>query len=159
MTHVYDKAKWHLDGDFPDDVPADNAFVYGGLFLAWAIERDLVSKAFREDNTDDIAAVRARQKTGPRLYRELDGALDAEMLSREGNAFAKAYFDDAYIDDFIDELTSDLPSVYHVADTWESFEAMCGVLDRRFAAWRRRVKKRAPAPKRTDSGRRRRVGD
>jgi len=32
--HVYDKAKWHYEGDYPKGLQRKQAFVYTGLFLA-----------------------------------------------------------------------------------------------------------------------------
>jgi len=30
---VYDKAKWHYGGDYPKDLPIEQAFVHTGMFL------------------------------------------------------------------------------------------------------------------------------
>src|SRR5438105_13524465 len=33
--HAYDKADWHAEGDFPDDLPEDQATVHTGMFVGW----------------------------------------------------------------------------------------------------------------------------
>ena len=85
---VYDKAKYHYDGDFPTDLPYEQAFVHTGMFLGWLIDRGLVSGEFMEDTSELIEGFRARDVTGPEIYESWDGALVDDMLSAEGNAFA-----------------------------------------------------------------------
>lgn len=62
-------------------------------------------------------------------------------LSDEGNAFAKACYEreDAggYVADYEATLGAGLPSLYHVADTWENFDRLAVLVDRRYAEWKR----------------------
>ena len=37
---VYDKAKYHYSGDYPPDLPDEQAFVHTGFYLAWIIDRN-----------------------------------------------------------------------------------------------------------------------
>ena len=90
---VYDKAKYHYGGDYPDDLPDEQAFVHTGLYLGWIIDRDLYSEEIREGTADLIAAFKAREVTGPEVYESWDGCLIDTMLSAEGNAFSQDYFD------------------------------------------------------------------
>ena len=63
------------------------------------------------------------------------------MLSEEGNAFTRDYFDfehGAYSSDYQETLGANLPSLYHVQDTWENYDKLRAVIDRRYADWRRR---------------------
>ena len=39
--------------------------------------------------------------------------------------------------DYEDVLGDDLPSLYHVEDTWANFDRLAPVLDARLAEWRR----------------------
>jgi hypothetical protein len=43
---VFDKAKWHYQGDFPADLEPDQAFVHTGLFLGWVIDAGLYGDEF-----------------------------------------------------------------------------------------------------------------
>src|SRR6478735_390289 len=48
MTTVYDKAKWHYEGDFPSNLSEKQAFVHTGMYLGWIIEENLYSKRSEE---------------------------------------------------------------------------------------------------------------
>jgi hypothetical protein len=137
-----DRADWHYGGNYPTDLPPENGGTHIGMFLAWAIHRGLEGDLHREESAAALAAVRDRKKTGRDfLFRECDERLWEEDLNDEGNAFAKAYYerDDAqgFIADYEATLGDDLPSLYHVADTWENFDRMAAVIDRRYAAWKK----------------------
>jgi hypothetical protein len=135
MSEVYDKAKYHSGGDWPEGLPEEQSFVHGGLFLGWLMQRGLVSEEVDDELVRDF---KKRRRTGPRIYEELDGVLDDAMLTDDGNAFAKAYFDlgtGAYISEYQDLLAADLESVYAVADTWDNYEKLRELLDLRFRQW------------------------
>lgn len=141
LTEKYDDASWHYGGDFPEGLPEEQAYVHSGLFLGWAIEAGLVSDDFLRETEEEVAAFRARKITGPQLFESAwDGKLFVEMLTEEGNAFAREYFDYArggYLADYEQTLGEDLPSLYHVPDTWESYNKLKPVLEERFAEWKR----------------------
>lgn len=142
---VYDKARFHYEGEFPDGLSVEQAFVHTGLYLGWLIERDLCSAEFLENAGELIPQFRAREVTGPAIYQECDGALVDDMLSDEGNAFSRAYYDfetGRFLADYEQALARDLPSLYHVEDTWENYETLRSLLDSRFEAWRRSQAKR-----------------
>jgi hypothetical protein len=68
-----------------------------------------------------------------------DVQLTDEDLSDEGNAFAVAYFDfqnGKFLADYESSLGAGLPGLYHVPDTWQSYDVIKPVLDRRFAEWK-----------------------
>ena len=136
---VYDKAKWHSDGDYPADLPQRNAFNHTGFFLGWLIDNDLLDAEITDEFPDAIEAFRRRDTTGPALYRSFDGALDEYMLNDEGNAFAQCYFDfdtGQYLNDYDEILSSGLPTMYHVDDTWENYDKLKQRIDQRFNEWR-----------------------
>ena len=138
---VYDKAKWHYGGDYPADFPISQAFVHTGMFLAWIVDHDLYSPEFAEEFAQEIAAVKTRTMSGAQLLEAADGVFADDMLSEEGNAFTRDYFDfehGAYLSDYQETLGANLPSLYHVQDTWENYDKLRAVIDRRYADWRRR---------------------
>src|SRR3954452_18905745 len=90
---VYDKAIYHYDGDFPQGIPVEQAFVHTGMFLGWVIDHQLYSDEFAKHSGDLIESFKRREVTGPQVYESWDGALVDDMLSDEGNAFAREYFD------------------------------------------------------------------
>jgi hypothetical protein len=68
-----------------------------------------------------------------------DGKFTGEDLNDEGNAFATAYYDTQvgmFLKDYEATVGRGLPSLYHVPDTWETFEKLQPVFGRRLADWR-----------------------
>ena len=132
---VYDKAKWHFEGDFPKGLPATQAYVHIGLYLGWAIERGFAGELLVEDFSDELEQFRTRKITAPRLLQITDGVLDDQMLSEEGNRFTAECYDDDYLAIY-EAAFPRLESLYHVADTWENFEKLKVRLNVRFDAWK-----------------------
>ena len=140
---VFDKAKWHYEGKFPKDLDEEQGFVHTGMFLGWIIETGLYSEDFVDDFKSEIRKFKTRKLTGTGVYAAADGVFDAEMLNREGVAFAKAYFDfdtGKYLKDYDKILTRKLPTLYHVQDTWDNYDLIKPQIDKRFAAWKKKRK-------------------
>lgn len=132
----YDDASWHYGGDFPDGLPPENGATHIGMFLAWAIMRDLVGELHREESQESLAKVKARQMTGAEfLIRECDEKFTDEDLGDEGNAFARQYYKAQYFDDYCDVHVA-----YEVEDSWDNFDVIRPKLDERFDAWRAQQK-------------------
>ena len=55
-SYVYDKAKYHYGGNYPDDLPDEQAFVHTGMFLGWILDHDLYAPQFWEDSAGYIAS-------------------------------------------------------------------------------------------------------
>jgi hypothetical protein len=131
----YDDASWHYGGNFPAGLPPEHGATHIGMFLGWAIQRDLVGELHRgePDTAIDLDRVRHRQ-FHPRdfLLNWCDEKLTDDDLNDQGNAFAAAYYQDHYLDDWAELF----PDNYRVDDSWETFDRIAAVLDRRFAAWR-----------------------
>jgi hypothetical protein len=136
----YDDASWHYGGDFPADLPHEAAATHSGMFLAWALLSGLAGEIHTEEMPEGIAALRERATTPGRFFLQFcDGKLTDEDLDEEGNAFASAYLDFAtgkYLADYAESVLGDLPSLYHAPDSWNTYEAIEAVLNRRLAAWR-----------------------
>jgi hypothetical protein len=59
-----------------------------------------------------------------------------DMLNGEGKAFSQAYFDferGPFLVDYEQLLGKSLPTLYHVADTWENYDLLKARIDERFA--------------------------
>lgn len=141
----YDRADWHSGGKFPQDLPPESGGTHIGMFLAWAIVNGLEGQLHQEDSPADLDAVCSRKMTGRDfLFKACDGKFWEEDLSEEGNRFARWYFAPEaggygpYIGDYEVSLTEKLPSIYHVADTWENFDSLAPVIARRFAEWKQK---------------------
>ncbi len=137
----YDDASWHYGGNFPRDLPQSAGATHSGMFLAWALLSGLGGAIHTEEFPEELERLRTRTITpGQFLIDACDEKFTDEDLNDEGNAFAAAYFDferGSYIADYERVLVQDLPSQYHVADTWENFEKLKPILDQRFQEWRR----------------------
>jgi hypothetical protein len=137
---VYDKAKWHFGGNFPKDLEDFHGYIHTGMFLGWLIDNDLVSDEFKNENTEEIEQFKQQTLTGSQIFESCcDGVLTIEDISELGNRFALPYFDfDAgqYLGDYEKTLAKNLPSVYHVADTWDNYTTLKQILDERFSDWK-----------------------
>ena len=150
----YDRADWHSGAEnFPQDLPPEAAGTHIGMFLAWAILRDRIGDRPRAESAKSLLAVRRREITGRTfLFLEWGGSFGPADLSEEGNAFALAYWQDGaggihrdgYLADYERTLGGDLPDLYRVADTWENFDLLARVLDRRFEEWQKKRGRFAP---------------
>jgi len=139
--HVYDKAKWHYEGDYPKGLPRKQAFVYTGLFLAWLIDQDMISRDFTRQLGRDLRSVskrfEQRKTTGPQAYRIWGGCLDSDMLTPGANDFAQHYYDsNQFAKDYGKLLATGLPSWYHVQDTWANFDILKRKIDARYENWK-----------------------
>jgi len=137
MAYI-DCADWHSGGSYPPELPSDNAGTHIGMYLAWIILRGLGGKELVLQTADTYDWVRSREVTGrDLLFTKLDGKFFDELLSDEGRAFTRAYYEtNGYANDYDRVLGSEGPTLYHVKDSWENFDKLAPVLDDRLAAWR-----------------------
>lgn len=130
---IYDKAKYHYEGDFPAALERSQAFVHIGMLLGWLVGSGLVSNEFSADFDSEMKDYRDRKITGPALFRLIGGVLASDILNAEGNRFSLEYYDGgAYLDDYCDVLVGSLPTIYHVQDTWDNFDALRLRIDQRY---------------------------
>ncbi len=137
---IYDRADWHYGGNFPAGLPSENGGTHIGMFLAWAIMNGLEGDLLRVHSASALKAVRNRLFTGRQfLLEECDEKLTGDVLSQEGNAFAATYYapkESPYLADYERVLGADVPSLYHVADTWENYDKIAPVISRTFMRWK-----------------------
>ena len=114
------------------------------MFVAWAILGGLGG----ELAGDDLPPLQARSITPGRFFFDTcDGKFVDEMLNDEGNRFAEAYFNldkGQYLHDYDSVLCAGVETAYQVADTWENFDKLKPMLDRRLDEFRRGVLGRKP---------------
>jgi hypothetical protein len=138
----YDDASWHYGGDFPKDLPVEAGATHTGMFVAWALLLGLAGDIFVKDFPNELEKLRSRKCTpGQFLLTSCDGKFTNEVLNDIGNAFAQSYFDfkhGEYLKDYEGLLGKEVPTLYHVSDTWENFDRLSPILDRRFAEWRQK---------------------
>jgi hypothetical protein len=139
---VYDKAKYHYEGDFPDDLEAAQGFVHTGMFLGWIIERNFYSTEwFGPELASYVIAVKNRELSGPKFFEACDGVFLDTMLNVEGNAFAHHYFEfgrGKYLRDYAEVLVvpNGLSTIYHVADSWQNYDRIKRRISKRYRQWK-----------------------
>jgi hypothetical protein len=139
----YDDASWHYGADnFPKELPQSAGATHTGMFVSWAMLSGMAGELHTDESQDMIKGLQKRTITPSQFFLEAcDGKFTDEDLNDEGNAFAAAYFDfenGSYLSDYEEALAAEVPTLYHVPDTWESYDRLRTVLDRRLAEWRAR---------------------
>lgn len=129
----YDDWSRHPGGNFPADLPPEAGATHAGMFLAWALLAGLGSA-----DTAAIDNLRNQRLTPGRFFLAVcDGKLTDSDLSVEGNAFAQVYFEDGdFLADYEGSAGQGLPSLYHVADSWETYAKLQPLFDRRLSEWK-----------------------
>lgn len=137
---IYDNAKSHFLGNFPDSLPIEQAYVHIGMYLGWIIDADLYSEFFKEEASNQIFRFKRREISCTILSEIWDGYLGFELFSQEGNLFTYYYYGGGlYKKDYDELLVKALPSLYHVTDSWENYERMRARIGERFEAWKKIV--------------------
>lgn len=140
QKNIYDNAKSHFLGNFPDNLPIEQAYVHIGMYLGWIIERDLYSEYFEDEAAIQIFRFKRREISCTILSEMWDGYLGYELFSKKGNMFTYYYYGGGlYRNDYDQVLVKQLPSIYHVTDSWENYEKMRDRIDMRFQDWERLV--------------------
>lgn len=135
---VYDQAKFHFKGELPSDLPVEQAYVHIGMFMGWIIEQKLYSEFFEDECSLQIIRF-LRREISPTVLSEIwDGHLGSDLFTDEGNAFAYYYYGGGiYKKDYKEILAGDLPSVYHVQDTWDNYDQISQKITQRYQDWQR----------------------
>ena len=137
---AFDKMEWHAC-TFPDSIPYENAGTHIGMYLAWLICNDYIQEDWLEEFSDAIDKVKNRDMTGRDLLVEcLDETLPEDIVTEEALEFTGEYYDSHYIDDYNEALSEKQPdsefAVYLHEDTWENYDKVEPVINRRFEEWR-----------------------
>lgn len=134
---IYDRAKHHFLGNFPNVLPIEQAYVHIGMFLGWVCENDLYSDFFEEEAALQILRFRRRQISCSILSAVWDGYLGSELFNDEGNEFCVYYYQSGrYKKDYEKTLAAELPSIYHVEDNWKNYEKIAKKISLRYKKWK-----------------------
>lgn len=145
----YDDASWHYGGDYPKDLPNENAATHIGMFLAWCIDNDLMSEELTEDVEEEIKQVKNRELSGADFLIDIcDESFGEYDLNELGNDFAKAYYEyteptkftekyASYIDDYARLLnnSSTENDIYKVENSWQNYDLLKPIIEQRFKQW------------------------
>jgi hypothetical protein len=135
--NIYDSARNHFLGNFPESLPIEQAYVHIGFYLSWIVMNDLYSEFFEDEAAGQMIKLKHKDISCTILSELWDGYLGHELFNRTGNIFTYYYYAGGiYRKDYNDILASDLPSLYHVKDSWENFEKISKKIDERFIEWK-----------------------
>lgn len=138
---IYDNAKSHFLGNFPADLPIEQAYVHIGMYLGWVIDNELYSEYFEDEADIQIYRFQNRQISCTILSEIWDGYLGYELFNDPGNLFAYYYYGSGiYRKDYETLLAKTLPSLYHVTDSWKNYELLAKRISARFAEWQQIVR-------------------
>jgi hypothetical protein len=143
--HVYDKAKYHYETVEGYGLAQEHAANHTVFFLRWLIENDLMNAWFVEESGDLLDRFRAGGASIHDVYGSWDCCLIDDMLSDDGNKFARHYFDfdrGKYLEDYTKTLQGDLESEFHIEFTEANYRRLKPTIDRRYEAWTTATKKR-----------------
>src|SRR5450432_138845 len=138
----YDKADWHLTANFPKDLEEEQIYVHTGFFIGWLIDKNLISDDFEDVNSDFIPQFKQRKISGPKLYELSGGVFTADDVNDKGRLFCNYYYEPntyfkEYHDTFVKSglFSKGLPSDYHVQGTWNNYNIICNVIDKKYEIW------------------------
>ncbi len=145
-----DRADWHYEGDFPEELPFENAATHIGMYFSWLIENDLIGDAHREHCSEAIENVKERKITGREFFFDYcDGKFWEDDMNEEGAKFTKCYYQDAsgsygaYLDDYLALLGDDYESLYEVPNTWENYDKIAPQITKEFDSWKSKPTKKS----------------
>ena len=134
---IYDQARSHFVGNFPDSLPIEQAYVHIGIFLGWIINNELYSEYFEDEGATQMYRFQRRQISCAVLSELWDGHLGSDLFTPEGNRFTYYYYGGGlYEKDYRIVLQKDLQTVYHVEDTWENFDLMAARITVQYQHWK-----------------------
>ena len=141
----YDKAKYHIESVEVEGLPEIHAYIHTGMYLGWLIENNLLDKEFSNDFGREILKFKNKEITAPEFFFQIcDGVLIDDILSDEGNEFTSFYFDlekGEYIYHYEHIMFKELPSVFHVKDTWKNYEIVKEFVSKEYVKWKNQSKK------------------
>lgn len=134
-----DRIDWHAQSRVlaAAGVPRRNAGTHIGMFTAWCALNNQWATELRGPMAEPLARLAARQITGREFVAHYcDGKLVVELLTPECGSFAGAYYGGRYIKDYKRLLATDLPSEYHVEDTWANYDLLAPTINEAFLKWK-----------------------
>lgn len=137
---IYDNAKEHFLGNFPESLPIEQAYVHIGMYLGWMIDSELYSDYFEDEASAQIFRFKRREISCTILSEVWEGYLDRQFFNKPGNMFTYYYYAGGlYHADYKELLVQNLPSLYHVSDSWENYDRLKHRMDVRYQDWRNLV--------------------
>lgn len=141
INFVFDKAKYHFETIDNLNLDDNQAYVHSGFFFSWLINKDLHSDFLIEESESQIKKLKERKISATEIYEDWDGVLIGELLNKIGYNFAIEYFDfetGDFVNDYIKTFNCKDPKFFTVENTWNNYDKLAKVLDKRFLKWKRK---------------------
>ena len=81
---IYDNAKSHFLGNFPDSLPIEQAYVHIGMYLGWIIDTGLYSEYFEDGKLAATSNIVNGKMDGEYLIYFDDGKLKSLITNKDG---------------------------------------------------------------------------
>jgi|ERR1044071_340063 hypothetical protein len=145
---AYDRADFDYSTE-DQPLPKGHAATHIGMFLAWACFHGLLNEFHQHHSAEWVAKLLARKITGRQFFEAVCKEQFTERdLTVEGNSFADYYYREpsgergAFFGDYKRTLAKNLPSFWHVADTWENYDKLSPIIRRRYEEWKNPPRRR-----------------
>lgn len=130
MQTSYDRADWHFKSVTEYGLDSLAAYLPGGMLLAWAVGRDLVSSDFAKENESALQQYKNGALSPAALYKATGGILNQKTFNSQANAFL-AHYEEEYLTDYL-AVVERGASDYHVEDSPSNFAKVKAIFDKRF---------------------------
>ena len=107
---MYDNIRFHLDEEYPEGLPSENAATHIGMYWIWAAQAGLANPVWQTapESAEDFANMLKGRTSGRRfLLKHMDGALTADDFTELGQRFTEFYYTDeedgygAFMEDYV----------------------------------------------------------
>jgi hypothetical protein len=139
----YDDAEYHFSEKIlkekGEEYSIKQSYVHGGMYLKWALDNELTGGETLMYLSSKVDSLKARKIKGSELLESLDGVLDSEFFSDEGQKFSRWYFGaekNSYFEDYEKTLAANLSDYLLVEDSWDNYERMDKVISSRYKQWK-----------------------
>lgn len=110
------------------------------MFVAWCQLNGLGGELHTQDFPEMLDKLKNRKITPAQWFIvACDEKFTAEDLSEQGNEFTLWYYESdppLYIEDYHSNCSSNLESLYHVPDTWDTYDKLAPAIRQQFNAWK-----------------------
>lgn len=138
----YDHITFHLDEDYPSDLPAHNAVHHIGFYFAWAVSQNLHSAAVASLPEFDLLQ-QGLISGSVFVLNQLGGGIDETCFNELGNRFTAFYYHDDedgygnFLIDYFNALNlNDETDFYRTEDNPESQALVNPIFQAAFEHWR-----------------------
>jgi hypothetical protein len=135
MQVSYDRAEWHLRAVEELGLDSLSAYLPGGMVLAWAVDRELISSDLQKEMSAHLQQYRSGILSPAALYRAVGGILNKSHFCPDANSFLAFYYEKSYLCDYLDVVERGAND-YDVADSQTNYSKVKILLDQKFDKFR-----------------------